>query len=339
MTRILQIAINKAKIIAMRGPVFAFRWLRKEVRDRRKYYLTHEVYTSFGNEMADKTFYVIGANEGWCGLFAIIYHKLSHFAYAEEHGYIPVVDLQNYYSQYLSDDALFKENAWEYFFEQPMGYGLNDIKRARNIIKSVCFYKPLAATYIGYRDIHNADIMRNSRNIFAKYVRFNRASETFLAERYGRTLRNKGRVLGVLCRGTDYSILKPKGHPIQPEPEEVIIKAKEVMEKYSCDYVYVATEDADIYALFMKHFGGKLIVDQTTRWSAADLPKGRSNSKRLSSIDKAGKYSGGVEYLSQIYLLSKCSCFIGGATRGTFGVLMMCDNFDYCHIFDKGYYT
>lgn len=49
---------------------------------------------------ADKTFYVIGWNDEGGGLFWIVNKVCMHIAYALDHGYIPVVDLKNYITQY-----------------------------------------------------------------------------------------------------------------------------------------------------------------------------------------------------------------------------------------------
>ena len=38
-------------------------------------------------------------------------------------------------------------------------------------------------------------------------------------------------MLGILARGTDYVAARPKGHPIQPEPCQIIAKAEEILEK------------------------------------------------------------------------------------------------------------
>jgi hypothetical protein len=35
-------------------------------------------------------------------------------------------------------------------------------------------------------------------------------------------LKNKGKILGVKTRGTDFTALKPAGHPIQPNINDVI---------------------------------------------------------------------------------------------------------------------
>jgi hypothetical protein len=315
--------------------------LCKEVQRRMPYYKTHEVKKCLGAKMPDKTFYVIGFDEGWTGLFGIVKHQLMHIIYAVERGYIPIIDLQHYYSQYLTFNELFKENAWEYFFEQPTKYGLNDIRSAKNIIKSVQNAFPPAQQW----NIHCSNVSDNpqsflyAKEIFSKYIRLNTKTKNFVTKKQQELLENKGRILGVLCRGTDYTQLKPKGHSIQPAPEEVISKAEEVMAQYHCESLYMATEDADIYDLFVAHFGDKLIFNAVPKWRGADLPKGKSNSKRLSYNDKQGKIQGGVTYLSQIYLLSQCTCFIGGSTYGSLGVLLMSNSFDYVHIFNKGFYS
>jgi hypothetical protein len=324
------------------GPKYFFLFWRREFKSRLKYYKTHEVRKSYGNEMPDKTFYITSINEVWCGLFAIIVHQLEHILYAVERGYIPIIDLQNCYNQYLGEKEFFKENSWEYFFEQPMGYGLRDIKKAKNVIIGINSGHPnkwnKTIPFLSYRECHNADTIAYYKEKFAKYIIFNSKTMSFLTEKHNEMFKDKGRILGIHCRGTDFTALKPSGHAIQPKPDEVIEKAEQVMNEYRCDHLYLATEDADIYDLFEAHFGSRLILDKATRrWRVCDL-KGKSNSKVLASDDSAGKYKGGIDYLSQIYLLSKCNCFVSGATLGSLGVMLMTDKFEYQYIWNLGYY-
>ena len=303
-----------------------------------EYARTHEIKKSFGKEMPEKTFYIIGADEGWCGLFALIAHQLTHIAYAVERGYVPIVDLQNFNSQYLGGKEKFKENAWEYFFQQPGGYGLNDITKAQNVIQSVFYPDPPDKKYrISYANtIYDTDAIAYWGVMFKKYVRFNQSTGNFIQCKYNELLKNKGRVLGILCRGTDYTTLKPRNHPIQPEPIEVIERAEKAMKEWNCDYIYLATEDADIYELFVKHFADKLMSDDAKRWRTTDLAEGKSNASLFS--DKSEKCNEGVKYLYQIYLLSQCTCFIAGSTRGSLGVLLMSTGFENYYIYNLGVY-
>jgi hypothetical protein len=173
------------------------RLLKKLLQYRQEYARTHEIRKSFGKEMPDKTFYIIGADEGWCGLFAIIAHQLTHIAYAVERGYIPIVDLQNFNNQYLGKKEKFKENAWEYFFQQPMGYGLNDVNKAQNVIQSVFYPDPPDKKYrISYATtIYDTYAITYWGEMFKKYVRFNENTENFIQNRYNELLKYKGRVL------------------------------------------------------------------------------------------------------------------------------------------------
>ena len=84
----------------------------------------------------DKTFFVIRRAYCKVGLFSYVMTNMGLVDYALKKGYIPVIDMQNCKNTYLEDDKVGKENAWEYFFKQPCGYGLEDIKNAQNVILS-----------------------------------------------------------------------------------------------------------------------------------------------------------------------------------------------------------
>lgn len=323
---------------AKRGVRFLKRPLLKRRQKKLEYARTHETKKSFGNAMPEKTFYIVGADEGWCGLFAIIAHQLTHIAYAVELGYHPVIDLQNFNSQYIGKREKFKENAWEYFFQQPVGYGLSDISKAQNVIQSVFYPDPPDERYrISYATtIYDSSAIAYWREMFKKYVRFNQRTEDFIKNKRAQLFKNKKRILGVLCRGTDFTTLKPHNHPIQPEPIEVIDRVNKAMKEWKCDFVYLATEDADIYDLFVAHFRDKLILDDAHRWRTSDLLDGKSNANLF--FDKKEKCNEGVKYLSQIYLLSQCTCFIAGSTRGSLGAMLMSEGFEKHYIYNLGFY-
>ena len=64
------------------------------------------------------------------------YDEYGACAYAVKQGYIPVIDMQNGRNTYLEEGKVGRENAWEYYFEQPCGYRLADIRDAKNVILS-----------------------------------------------------------------------------------------------------------------------------------------------------------------------------------------------------------
>ena len=85
-------------------------------------HLWEERNKHFGWKNRNKTFYVIRTRDAYCGIFSIYMTTLARIDEALKNGFIPVVDMQNSFNIYLNKKKIGKENAWEYYFEQPMGY-------------------------------------------------------------------------------------------------------------------------------------------------------------------------------------------------------------------------
>ena len=72
-----------------------------------------------------------------------------------------------------------------------------------------------------------------------EYMPFSDTMQQVVEEAYQQYGFKDKRVLGILCRGTDYITLRPHNHPVQPQTEIVIQKAKDMMKDYGCDYCYL----------------------------------------------------------------------------------------------------
>lgn len=290
-----------------------------------------------GKQNPDKIFYVIGIPYKMAGLFAIVNSTLSHIIYAIGKNYIPIVDLANYPSQYLDLNIKFTDNAWEYFFQQPAYYTLKDIVKSKNIILSKKEQTPNVENAISvlFTQDEYIDKLKEISSYFRKYIRFNDDTFRVLNEKYEKLIHSDDIVLGVLCRGTDYLKKKPKYHPIQPDPRCVLDKVISLSQELNFTKVYLATEDHDIYDIFLEALGDKLITN------GQYLYRDVSNVQYLSEIVNSrsnDKYLRGIEYLTSIYILSKCTYFIGGMTAGSLGVLLMNSEFEYKYIWNLGTY-
>jgi hypothetical protein len=296
-----------------------------------------EYKKSYGTENSDKTFYIIGFPRGEDGLLFIILCNLSHISYALGKGYIPVVDLQNFDNQYLEHGEQSTSNSWEYYFEQPLGFTLDTIKNSKNIVLSNKLQMPNLDYKIDFYIFGTPERLLYFRKIFQEYIKFNKTTIDFVSNEYNHIMSGKKKVLGVLCRGTDYLLKEPVGHPRQPEPIEVVNMAKKVLAEKNCDHLYLATEDDEIYNLFKQNFGNRLLTNSQKRYSANEL-KDLQYISQIRNRRKMDKYLSGLEYLSSLNILSKCSCFIGGRTAGTIGVYLMTDGFEYDYTWDRGFY-
>lgn len=288
---------------------------------------------SYGNQNPEKTFFVIRRASCKVGLFSSVMTNMGLVDYAVKKGYIPVIDMQNTSNTYLEPDQVGKVNAWEFYFNQPMGYGLGDIAESKNVILS----NGIITQNNDYPDIHVVDDEKQLlrwRKVFQKYFSIN---DTLLKKFYTekQNLFGEYRILGVLARGTDYVNLKPKNHPIQPGANQVIEKAEEIMERFQCAYIFLATEDQTIFDVMKRRFGDKLLAVETERYTTS----GNQNINDMSSDRKEDRYRKGKEYLLSVWLLSQCNCLVAGNVGGTHGALLMSSGYEYSYIFDLGLYS
>lgn len=295
-------------------------------------YKWKERRVSLGEENPDKTFFVVRRATCKVGLFSYVMTNMGMVKQALDRGYIPVIDMQGNANTYLEDDEIGRKNAWEFYFEQPCGVTLEDIAKSKNVILGGGLIQE-GNWYPGSDIAGNQEICEEWRTFFKRYLIVNkdilRETENLHKEMFG-----SGKTLGILCRGTDYINNRPKNHPIQPDPDEVIQKAKTVMRDYACEWIYLATEDEEIYKRFSKAFGNKLKVTEAKR--CADT--GNKNINDIAYQRKQDRYLKGKEYLMNILLLSRCDCLVAGSVGGTYGALLMSEGYEYQYVYDLGVY-
>lgn len=287
---------------------------------------------SYGNENPENTFFVIRRATCKAGLFSLVMTNMGLVKYALDRGYIPVIDMQSGQNTYLEENQVGRKNAWEFYFEQPCSFTLRDIACSKNIILS-------SGLITGENVFPTDEIIRNEaeyilwRNFFQECLHV-KADILKEADSFRERMFCGKRVLGVLCRGTDYVDQHPKNHPIQPEIDELIKKAAEVMEERNCEWIYLATEDEKAYRKFRAAFGERLRVTDAKRCENI----GNQNINDISYGRKNDKYLKGKEYLINILLLSECNCLVAGSAGGTYAALLMGSEYEYRFVYDIGTY-
>lgn len=307
--------------------------IRDNIKERNyeKYWGEHCVHN--GKEHADKTFYIIRRREVYTGMFSDFLIYVYKVKRALDHGYIPIIDMQTSENMYLSKDQIGKVNAWEYYFKQPCGYSLEDITHAANVIwgsgyTEECF-PYLDADYL--LDPHSD--FKVYQKIAKRYFQLNDEAQRLVDDFYDRSLSGE-KVLGVLCRGTDYTGNRPSGHPIQPDVETVFEKVDEVCARYQCTKIFLGTEDEDIYTKFREKYRDQVVTNRQ-QFIAYHGEHSIGKLLRTNVKDLKGE---GMEYLVTIALLSRCNCFVGGHTSGSIGVMLLNDEFEYRYLFCLGFY-
>lgn len=299
---------------------------------REKRYLKDEngyMRSSFlRNKQPDKTFYCIRRKGDSAGLFSYVLIILEKLAFCEENGFVPVVDMQHTKNTYLDKSRVGVVNSWEYYFEQPAGYGLKDILRCKNVYFSDVHIE----CKVGSKCFWDKEELKKWSDLYKKYIVLNEATKKHIERVRKQLLGDSTKVLGVLCRGTDYNN-HPSMHPIQPEPRQVIDDASRLMLGGGYDRIFLATEDSQIYELFRESFGDKMIAVDCVRYTGKEEITSRSNDR------KNDKYLQGLDYVTAIYLLAGCDGILAGYTNGSLAaVLINADTYEFSYIYSLGFY-
>lgn len=295
-------------------------------------YRWREHMTHPGSKYPDKTFYIIRRHDMHAGLFSFVATNIASIKICLDKGYVPVIDMQSSINSFQLPDEVKKVNAWDMLFDQPFGFGLDDVKKARNVILG-SIHPP--ESFPDYRMLEDDDELKMWNELGRKYVRdCMKAEDIQKADDYMKTnFGDSGRVLAVVARGTDYLTKKPWNHPIQPDVSTMIEDAKRLMEERECDYLYLATEDNSIWNKFEQAFPGKLYCYQEQRY---DVPEGKYISDIANDIKPPLERN--REYLISILIVSKCTCLLAGASGGAYGALLMTDGYEYKNIYNLGRY-
>lgn len=269
------------------------------------------------------------------GLFAYYVTMLARIEYALRNQMIPVIDMKNYANTFHAKGEVGKVNTWELFFEQPCNIGLEDALKSgksRYVWDDIPNYHPNDSLDFLYNDA----IVAYYHVIAEKYIRFQpdilqtlkRKEREILGEQDKR-----GRILGVLARGTDYTGLKPYYNPIQPNLKQLTKVIDDFCTRYACEKIFVATEDSEILEQLIKSYGSRLLYTDQKRVS-----KVTTYLYENQEFTNRDPFERGIEYLTSIYLLSKCNGIIAGRTSGTVGTCIMADNYEFRYIFSLGRY-
>lgn len=301
-----------------------------------------------------KVFYTISLSRKFHGIGSVITSVMNRVVYALEKGYIPIIDFKHYDNLYFKEKRRYRDNAWEYFFKQPFGYDLKDIEQ--NIEYDVIISESCHETgskydfYVSMLPVKNNsnenEILNEIKAYYQKYIIFSDDMKNFIDNCYKKfKIENKlsdenisDNVLGVLVRGTDYTQRKTEGHPIQPEFEDIKNHIVKVLQSNpEIKYIYVATEDKDVYSKFEEEFGEILLKNNQYMYVQSEEEK-----KQLLCDIQINRqnhhYNLAKEYLFSLYLLTKFNYFVAGRCNGSALVWLMAKSLRYCYIYDLGVY-
>lgn len=225
------------------------------------------------------------------------------------------------------------DNIWEQFFVQPY----TDFSIGSCPDREVTCDQPYV--FPNWRDVFSSERVSVWGTIFQKYIVLNEKTEKYVEDEVKNIL-GRQRVLGVLLRGTDYTACRPKGHPVQPEIDDVINIIREKIDKLRCDKIYLATEDSKIEQRIREYFPDKVLINKRVYYDD-EFEKGKYTWIKDVHFNRVNDdYLKGLEYLSSLIILSRCDALVAGNCGGTqMAVFLNHNKYEEKYIFDLGLYS
>lgn len=259
-----------------------------------------------------------------------LHDMLSQILQTLYDGYIPYIDLKDRKSGW---------NNWDIYFEQPY----SNLQEVQNlpIQQTDCRITTLWGPM--YDSPFNEYEYVLTRKLYHDWVIIKENAFNYIASEY-KSLIHGRKVLGVLCRGTDFTTWKPAGHPVQPPLSIVIDDVRKNMTNSNCDYIYIASESQKIVETFQKEFPGKILTNNRHYYDKEYYDLCAVNKKKiwiadLFKDDYGQNYARGLEYLSSLVLLSSCNGLIAGNCGGSEAALYFNDNrYAFYKLYNLGLY-
>lgn len=266
------------------------------------------------------------------GLFNHFAFNLGWMRWAEDRGYRTYVDMRTPRNIFNRGQRI-SFNPWDVFFRQECA--AEEVLDARKVLVTSghCTPPDFPGVFLSLCHQENPEFQA-WRKFTRDHIAFADGMARTIDARQAELFKGETRILGCLVRGTDYTTMKPKYHPVQPDPAQVVADARRLCAERDLRKVFLATEDRDVRNLFQREFGDALITNQT------ELPDYRSDylvdSGALGDFSRTMLIS--TQYLVSIALLSRCPCLLAGCVSGSVGAALLSPGFELMRFYDLGYY-
>lgn len=267
------------------------------------------------------------------GVFSDYIAFLPAIECAIRKGHIPVVDRKTIHNAFLSnyEDA----NTWEFYFEQPCDIGLDDLNtNSDEIVRSYAS----ANVPVSLSDCRDEATVQYWRQFARRYIRFTPELRQQLAETERALFPAGARVLGVSIREGYTKLFQMNssiaaGHPFQASTEQVLSDAAKRLEQWDCDRLLVTCQTEETIELFRRKFGERCLYVERPRYTFEELPEGGQAKQAIRQVDQRQHE---LDYIREIYLLSRCTSFLCSRNSGSEAAFIMSEGYEHFYCYELG---
>lgn len=260
---------------------------------------------SYGDQNPDKTFYVITNLGG--GILCQYDAVLGFLRHARRKGWVPVIDLRKTDNDVFSDPSRPEENPWEYYFEQPSPYTLDEVYRSKNVVH--CAHLRMYYTRMNKREMQR-------RFTLSQKIPFVPEMQRFLQEESAKVLQGLGNnVAAVFYRGTDYNPAPGwdlVGHPVIAGIEQFCDIVGKKLDEWQVSGIFFMTEEQQALDYFVQRFPQAHYVAKERFGSNFKAGVGIP----YQQLEHTSRYLNNKLYLLDVYICAQCQYMAGPLTNG-----------------------
>lgn len=270
-----------------------------------------------------KKYYIIYRSELGAGFFSNYFWVMGHVVFAEEMGYIPVVDMENYPTLYSEEEMIGDtNNAWNYYFENIGNIGLDEAYASgRYVMGRDKYLTKYAEKYSMFPYRYPSEQMIA---YYAPIIKKNLRIKESLVDEYKREWIEKtsdsNNILGIHIRGADMK--NNLGHPMPATVARYIQSTHEMLEKHpEINRIFLATDENEVKEAYEREFEGSaatLFMNEAFRaWDDGQMMKTGLHEMKLDNPRPHHKYLLGKEVLRDAWFLSRCQYLLCGHSNIT----------------------
>ena len=288
-------------------------WFTEEVRKLGK--AKNVVELSAPGDVGASVLYHIFIPATYAGFFASYNKVLAYLYFADQFHLMPVVEFDKAFPYAEQGPVNGSENPFEYYFRQPCGISLTQMRESAVVLECRRENNWLANELNGKAEnyIRSERQIREMGRIVQKYIRLQPPVEALIRTQMDSLLQNR-KTLGVHVRGTDYK-WNYNGHPVCVTTEEYLKQAEALVGRHGYEQVFLATDDLTALSIFRDTFGEKLIYYRDVTRSAGKVTVMKSQSDR-----KDHHYLLGLEVLRDMMTLAACDGLVAGLSHVSYAV-------------------
>ena len=273
---------------------------------------------SMGTANPDKVFYVIWRDRNGSGFFSNLQHVLGHIRRAEQLRMIPVIDQRNFPTLYNEKSPIHgKTNPWEYYFEKPSAYELEEVYESAHVCFGEGDYDWAIGSFMsehGFFEVYN----RNIRLLPS-------VQEFISAAARGLDLAH---TVGVHFRGHEQN--RAPGHPFCPTTGQMFRCVDQILETKDMTDIFLSTEEQVYLDSFVSRYGARVKFTPRFRKQPGEDEfriEPRQNHRHLL----------GLEILTDAWILSECAGLLHSSSNvSEFARFRRQDQFKFRWLVDNG---